>query len=93
MIANNSHTFYKLTDTHIYYAWTISNSTLAEENLNNLNLPEQFSKDINMKFGIDKCKINSVISGRNYKHQITLDSGEFIKSLEELDTYKSLGYE
>lgn len=32
------------------------------------NLTEQFSNDIKMEFGIDKCKINSIRAWQNYQH-------------------------
>ncbi|PZC82879.1 hypothetical protein B5X24_HaOG209322 [Helicoverpa armigera] len=45
-----------------------------------------------MEFGIDKCKINSVRAGQNYRHHYTTESGEQIESLEQQETYKYLGY-
>ncbi|KAL0810623.1 hypothetical protein ABMA28_010737 [Loxostege sticticalis] len=57
------------------------------------NLTENFSKDICMDFGIDKCKINSVKAGQiiqNINYQ--LDTGQQITSLDHNEVYKYLGY-
>ncbi|KAL0820165.1 hypothetical protein ABMA28_006098 [Loxostege sticticalis] len=56
------------------------------------DITEIYTQDICMEFGIDKCKINSVRAGQNYKHYYKLDTGEQIEPLEENETYKYLGY-
>jgi hypothetical protein len=57
------------------------------------NLTETFSKDIYcMKFGIDKCKINSVKAGQIQKHNYVLSSGDEIEFLDTGQVYKYLGY-
>lgn len=33
-------------------------------------ITEQFTKDIKMEFGIDKCRINSTKAGKNHQHHV-----------------------
>ncbi|KAL0840474.1 hypothetical protein ABMA28_015720 [Loxostege sticticalis] len=72
--------------------------TLTTTQINHLilyqlaNLTQQFSQDICMEFGIDKCKINAIKAGQNQQHSYQLDSGQQINSLEEKEVYKYLGY-
>ncbi|CAK1582479.1 unnamed protein product [Parnassius mnemosyne] len=78
---------------HLLYMDDIKLYAKSETQLCELaNLTEQFSNDIKMEFGIDKCKINSIRAGQNYQHQYTLRTGEQIEPLEEQDSYKYLGY-
>ncbi|CAH2094088.1 unnamed protein product [Euphydryas editha] len=63
-----------------------------EELLELANITEEYSNDITMQFGIDKCKINSIIAGKHFDHSYEMQTGEIIQSLEEKDTYKYLGY-
>lgn len=56
-----------------------------------LSIVEKFTLDICMQFGIDKCKIQSLIAGEleaNYECQ----DGQIIESMREQETYKYLGF-
>ena len=79
--------------THLMYMDDIKLYASTETDLYELaNTTESFSKDINMDFGIDKCKINSIKNGHSYRHDYQLDSGDIITSLDQSETYKYLGY-
>jgi hypothetical protein len=58
-----------------------------------LTITENFSNDIGMSFGIDKCKMQSICRG-HYEHleytRITQE-GEIIKNLNKGEFYKYLG--
>ncbi|XP_075975709.1 uncharacterized protein LOC142976307 [Anticarsia gemmatalis] len=78
---------------HLLYMDDIKLYAETENQLTELaNITEQFTKDIQMEFGIDKCKINSVRAGQNHQHNYTLSTGEHIEALSEQDAYKYLGY-
>ncbi|KAL0810285.1 hypothetical protein ABMA28_010444 [Loxostege sticticalis] len=91
-ILNNSDAGYPLKHKHLdtdILTMTHINHLILEELA---NLTEQFSKDIRMDFGIDKCKINSVKAGQNQQYNYQLEYGQEISSMEERDVYKYLGY-
>ena len=51
-----------------------------------------YSKDIGMEFGIDKCTVLLMISGkRHMTEEIELPNQGKIRTLEEKETYKYLG--
>ncbi|XP_075971947.1 uncharacterized protein LOC142973811 [Anticarsia gemmatalis] len=78
---------------HLLYMDDIKLYARSENQLEELaSLTEEFTNDVKMEFGIDKCKVNSIMAGHNYQHQYTLDSGDIIDSLDEGDSYKYLGY-
>ncbi|CAH2106131.1 unnamed protein product [Euphydryas editha] len=78
---------------HLLYMDNIKLYAKTEEQLHQLaHLTENFTNDIKMEFGLDKCKINSIKAGQNYQHIYTLRTGEHIDALNEQDTYKYLGY-
>lgn len=64
-----------------------------------LKQTEKFSKDINMKFGINKCKINGMKRGKweqqeDYKLTTDIDREEnqtTIRSMDKHELYKYLG--
>jgi hypothetical protein len=56
-----------------------------------LRIVEDFSEDICMKFGIDKCKIQSMIAGK-IESDFQCKDGEIIESMKEQETYKYLGF-
>lgn len=79
---------------HLLYMDDIKLYAETEHQLDYLaTLTELFTNDINMKFGIDKCKTNSIKAGNIYQHQYTLETGEYIKPLDDNETYKYLGYQ
>jgi len=56
-------------------------------------LVEQFSKDIGMTFGLDKCKIINIEKGKCKTGEVQLTDGGLMESMLEEDTYKYLGYQ
>ncbi|XP_028158192.1 uncharacterized protein LOC114351251 [Ostrinia furnacalis] len=78
---------------HLMYMDDIKLYAQSQDSLYQLaNLTEQFSNDICMEFGIDKCKINAIKAGQNQRHTYQMESGQRIDSLEENEVYKYLGY-
>ncbi|KAK4871597.1 hypothetical protein RN001_015721 [Aquatica leii] len=59
-----------------------------------LKITETFSKDINTTFGTDKCKINSIVKGRQTKQEdYSLEGNtDHIEAMGKTDDYKYLGY-
>jgi hypothetical protein len=56
-----------------------------------LTITENFSNDIGMSFGIDKCKMQSICRG-HYEHlEYMTKEGEIIKNLNKGEFYKYLG--
>ena len=54
-----------------------------------LNIAKQFSDDIRMEFGLDKCVKASFFCGKLLKAKnITLDTATVIKDLEPEESYK-----
>ncbi|KAL0839729.1 hypothetical protein ABMA28_016372 [Loxostege sticticalis] len=86
---NNSH----INLSHLLYMDDIK---LFASNINELyelaEITENFSRDIKMNFGVDKCKILSVNKGKIELHRYTLQNNEIIDALEENNTYKYLGF-
>ena len=57
-----------------------------------LNIVKQFSNDIRMEFGVDKCDKATSFRGKFLKAKnITLDTITIIKDLEPEENYKYLG--
>ncbi|XP_030765588.1 uncharacterized protein LOC115889668 [Sitophilus oryzae] len=56
-----------------------------------LEITKTFSKDIQMSFGLDKCKLLNIKQGRIISSGFDLGDGDIIESLEEHETYKYLG--
>lgn len=54
---------------------------------------ERFSKDICMKFGLDKCKIINIDKGKCMVGDVQTSDGGVIESMAEGDVYKYLGYQ
>jgi hypothetical protein len=55
-----------------------------------LTITENFSNDISMSFGIDKCKTQSICRG-HYENLEYITKGEIIKNLNKGEFYKYLG--
>ncbi|CAB3232935.1 unnamed protein product [Arctia plantaginis] len=52
----------------------------------------KFSKDINMEFGLDKCKTLHIIRGKIRPGDYAVDESSTIVAMESTDLYKYLGY-
>ncbi|KAL1454659.1 hypothetical protein WDU94_010873, partial [Cyamophila willieti] len=78
---------------HLFYVDDLKLFASNKEDLNhNLQLTKTFSDDINMTFGLDKCKTCCIIKGKVQEEEgYALDEGENIESLEEEENYKYLG--
>ncbi|KAK4879905.1 hypothetical protein RN001_008051 [Aquatica leii] len=81
--------------THLLYMDDLKLLVATKQQLNQLlKITETFSKDINMTFGIDKCKINSIVKGRQTKQEdySLEDNSDHIAAMGRTDDYKYLGY-
>jgi Reverse transcriptase (RNA-dependent DNA polymerase). len=56
-----------------------------------LKLAEMFSKDISMKLGLEKYKIQSILGGEREIADYRMENGEITGGLQKEDTYKYLG--
>jgi hypothetical protein len=56
-----------------------------------LTITENFSNDIGMSFGIDKCKTQSICRGHYENLEYITNEGEIIKNLNKGEFYKYLG--
>jgi hypothetical protein len=50
-----------------------------------------FSKDINMKLGLEKCKTQSIQRGKMVISEYKMEYEEIIIGMQEKDTYRYLG--
>ena len=67
-------------------------SSSVEGGIEMINLMFDFSKDIGMSFGIDKCKDLNVVKGKYTKlGGVELPNGELIEEVMEEDVYMYLG--
>ena len=57
------------------------------------DVTQEFSTDICMQFGIDKCKIHSIYKGKIQSNNYILNTGEQIDPMAEGDSYKYLGFQ
>ncbi|CAH2105270.1 unnamed protein product [Euphydryas editha] len=64
----------------------------ASDLFNLADITQQFSTDINMQFGVDKCKILSIKKGKLVHNSYALNTGETIEPMNEVSTYKYLGF-
>uniref|UniRef100_A0A8D8RDC3 Reverse transcriptase domain-containing protein n=1 Tax=Cacopsylla melanoneura TaxID=428564 RepID=A0A8D8RDC3_9HEMI len=58
-----------------------------------ISLVENFSSDISMSFGLDKCKVINTKEGKCVTGEVTLETGGLIESMGDEDLYKYLGYQ
>ena len=101
LILNNSEKGYKIalnnvqhTISHLMYMDDIKLYASSLSNLNKLaDMTQMFSTDIQMKFGIDKCKLQSIRRGHMEKNNYQLNSGEYIDPIDDINGYKYLGYQ
>ena len=76
---------------HLFYTDDLKLFAKNDQQLQGLlNIVKQFSDDIQMKFGLDKCAKALFLRGKLLK-SITLDSTTIIKDLEPKESYKYLG--
>lgn len=82
--------------THLLYMDDLKTYASSDEDLEkNIQLIKRFSEDINMTFGLDKCRINVMEKGKWRKHQ-GVEMGEeagVIEGMEQDELYKYLGYQ
>ena len=80
--------------THLLYMDDLKLLAATNHQLNYLlKITETFSTDINMTFGTDKCKKNSIIKGKQTKQEnYTLNNNSSIEAMGNTDNYKYLGY-
>ena len=95
-LLNNTGYGYKIYDNTINYLFYMDDLKLFEKNGQQLqgllNTVKQFSDDIRMEFGLDKCATATFFSGKLLKAKnITLDTTTIIKDLEPEESYKYLG--
>ena len=78
---------------HLFYTDDLKLFAKNDQQLQGLlNIVKQFSDDIQMKFGLDKCAKATFLRGKLLKAKsITLDSTTIIKDLEPKQSYKYLG--
>lgn len=87
----NNNTEYNLT--HLMYMDDIKLYAADQSGLFQLaDTTQQFSQDICMQFGVDKCKILSVVKGKIQNNSYILGSGKPIEPMDEQSTYKYLGF-
>lgn len=83
----------QFTLTHLMYMDDIKLYAADKQSLFHLaDTTQQFSNDICMQFGVDKCKILSVVKGKVQNNSYTLGSGKSIEPMDEYSTYKYLGF-
>lgn len=106
-ILNKSNNGYKLTGsnnrlTHLIYMDDIKLVADSKTNISRLlKQTERFSNDINMEFGIEKCRINGLKRGKweqQEDHKLREDTGSksiqpAIRSMDKHELYKYLGFE
>jgi hypothetical protein len=73
----------------------LNNTTLSKLNhflyMDDMTITENFSNDIGMSFGIDKCKTQSICRGRYENLEYITKEGEIIKNLNKGEFCKYLG--
>ncbi|XP_067139882.1 uncharacterized protein [Centruroides vittatus] len=58
-----------------------------------LQITHSYTKDIQMEFGLDKCKTLHIEKGILKKEDFALGNGDIIESMEEGEFYKYLGFQ
>ena len=56
-----------------------------------LKIVEEFSGDIGMTFGLDKCRIVNIIKGKLQPGDFQIEDGQIINAMDEEESYKYLG--
>lgn len=99
-LLNNANTGFALTNnetqytlSHLMYMDDIKLFATDKDTLFKLaDTAQQFSHDIHMQFGVDKCKILSISKGKPQNNSYTLQTGELIEPMDENSMYKYLGF-
>lgn len=80
--------------THLMYMDDIKLYSHNTQTLHQLaDITQTFSNDINMQFGIDKCKTFSIQDQAVVLEPYTLSTGEIVEPLDENTYYKYLGFQ
>ena len=95
-LLNNTGYGYKIYDNtinHLFYMDDLKLFAKNDQQLQDLlNIVKQFSDNIRMEFGLDKCAKATFFRGKLLKAKnITLDTITIIKDLEPRESYKYLG--
>ena len=95
-LLNNTGYGYKTYDNTINHLFYINDLKLFVKNDQQLqrllNIVKQFSADIRMEFGLDKCTKATFFDGKLMKAKnMTLDTATVVKDLEPEESYKYLG--
>ncbi|XP_050561144.1 uncharacterized protein LOC126912570 [Spodoptera frugiperda] len=78
---------------HLVYMDDIKLYAKSEKEMKNLiDITATFSKDINMEFGLDKCKTLHIIRGKIRPGDYVVNDRDTITAMEQTDLYKYLGY-
>ncbi|KAG6460308.1 hypothetical protein O3G_MSEX011898 [Manduca sexta] len=78
---------------HLMYMYDIKIYASNNSELTKLaDITQLFSADIQMRFGVDKCKVHSISHGKTIQNTYILDTGETIEPMDEHATYKYLGF-
>jgi len=93
---NNTGYGYKIFDrilSHLFYMDDLKFFAKNDQDLEGLLCTiKEFSDDIGMDFGFDKCAKATFVRGKLYKKSsITLNMGTVIRELDSGETYKYLG--
>ena len=61
-----------------------------------LRITEEFSNDIKMNFGLDKCRTNSIVKGKWHQNEdfrlLQRSGGGVITAMDKNESYKYLGF-
>ncbi|XP_063891684.1 uncharacterized protein LOC135117143 [Helicoverpa armigera] len=83
----------EITISHLIYMDDIKLYTKTEKEMKQLiDITTEFSTDINMQFGLDKCKTLHIIRGKVKPGDYTVNTSDTIAAMEPTDLYKYLGY-
>ncbi|XP_026323226.1 uncharacterized protein LOC113232673 [Hyposmocoma kahamanoa] len=78
---------------HLIYMDDIKLYAQSEKDMKKLvETTAEFSKDINMQFGLDKCKTLHIIRGKVRPGNYVINNTDTITAMEPADLYKYLGY-
>ncbi|XP_063899231.1 uncharacterized protein LOC135119187 [Helicoverpa armigera] len=81
------------TISHLIYMDDIKLYSKTDKEMKHLiDTTTEFSKDINMEFGLDKCKTLHIIRGKIKPGDYTINTTDTITAMEPTDLYKYLGY-
>lgn len=77
---------------HLMYMDDIKIYSSTPEHLKQLlKITETFSRDIQMGFGLEKCRVQNINQGKRKIDNYSLQNEQVIESMQEGDTYKYLG--